>query len=336
MRILAGDIGGTNTRFILFDRAEDGVLRPVGRPTKFKNAEFESFDAILQRFAEQCDGVTDACLGIAGPVAGRRVRLTNIEAWPEIDADAVATRLEIAEPHHVNLINDMPAHAASLSSIERLHADHVVEVRSGAVHANGARAIVMPGTGLGIGALVWDEHGQLHRPIPTEAGHTDMAARDRATTDLLASMRKVVGPRETISREHFLSGPGLRAIYACLANPSNPDPDAAPKGETFGSIEGRDPIAKRTLDLFTQLLGELCANVAFTYLTTGGLYLAGSIATSLRGRIASPLFREPFERSGPPGLRGLITSVPVNLVTYEETGLLGAATYATWAAERRV
>lgn len=338
MRILAGDIGGTNTRLSLFERDDatpDAPLRPLGPPTKFKNAEFGSLDDILAKYAHAGDGITDACFGIAGPVEGRTVKLTNIPHWPVVTADGLAARLTIGEPYRVNLINDMPAHAASLSTIERDFSDRVVPVNAGTTRPTGTKIIVMAGTGLGIGMLVHDAKSGIHRPVPTEGGHADLAVRDDAVRALVASMRTLVGDG-SITREHVISGPGLRAIYACLKNPKQPDVANTPTSETFGAIEATDPIAKRTLDLFTQLYGELCGNAAFEYLATGGIYLAGSIANALRGRLQSSTFNGPFERTGPVGLRSLIHSIPVKLITFEETGLLGAATYATWAAERRV
>jgi glucokinase len=334
MRILSGDIGGTNTRLMVWTN-ESGALRPVGSPLKFKNVDFESLDAILAKCSDQCAAITDACFGIAGPVEGRSVRLTNIAHWPEVHADQIAQRLKIAEKHRVNLINDMPAHAASLSSIEMNEPGELVAIRKGTTRPTGTQIIIAPGTGLGIGMLVYDAHSKLHRPTPTEAGHADMTIRDEASWRLVQSAHKAIG-ESLITREHLLSGPGLRLIYACLANPSAPDLQAAPKGETLTDPNNADPIALKTLDIFARMLGELCGNAALQYLSTGGIYLAGNIANSLKSRILSPRFQNGFEQSGPSQMKALLASIPVKLVTYEETGLLGAATYATWAAARKV
>lgn len=334
MRILAGDIGGTNTRLMIWSN-DSGALRPAGTPIKFKNAEFKSLDAILEKCSSDCTDVTDACFGIAGPVEGRKVKLTNIEHWPEIEADAIAQRLKIREPHRVSLINDMAAHAASLSSIEANESDQLITLRAGTVRPTGTQVIVAPGTGLGVGILVYDVHGKLHRPTPTEGGHAGLEVRDEVTWQLIQSAKKATG-EALITREHLISGPGLSLIYACLKNLAAPDLKGAPKGEVLTDPKNADPVAAKTLDLFTRLLGELCGSCVFSYLSTGTIYIAGNIANSLKARLQSPLFKDAFEQSGPPMMKGLVSSIPVKLVTYEETGLLGAATYATWAAGRRV
>ena len=344
MRILAGDIGGTNTRLSIWERDDanrDATPKQVGEIRKFKNGGIASFADVLKEYLATLDpdvvtGITDACCGVAGPVDGRRVKLTNIPHWPEIFADAIAKTLNIAHTHRVTLINDMPAHGSSLASIEKIAPDHIIDLRGGAEKAGGMRAIVMPGTGLGIGMMVWEKAGGVHRALPTEAGHMDLPARDAKTSALIESMRKIF-PGQTISREHVISGPGLRAIYACLKNPASPDLASAPAAETFVTIEGTDPIAKQTLDTITVLLGELCGNVALGCLATGGIYLAGSIALkSVRPRLSTPLFKDAFAATGPASMREVIAAVPVKLVLYEETGLLGAATYASWVADGRV
>jgi glucokinase len=337
MRILAGDIGGTNTRLCIFERDDRGQLVCLGEPKKFKNAGTRGLHQILDQYLRAAgDAPTDACFGVAGPVDGRQVQLTNIPDWPVVDADEIARQLGIAEAHRVNLINDMPAHAASLSTIESTRTQDVVTIVRGEPRATGSQVICMPGTGLGIGLLVWDAHSALHRPVPTEAGHADLAARDEQTRRLLDSMRHFVPESEVVSREHVLSGPGLREIYACLANPASPDLDAAPAAEDFLNLESTDPVAKAALDLFTRIFGQVVGNLALEYLATGSIYLAGSIATSLRARLASPLFMQAMHTTGPAGLRGLVKAMPVKLITCPDTGLLGAATYASWAQQKRV
>ena len=118
------------------------------------------------------------------------------------------------------------------------------------------------------------------------------------------------------------------AIYACLRDPQNPKLDEVPKAEEFIRLERTDRVAKKTLDMFIGMLAGICGDAAFGYLTTGGLYLGGSISCALMDRIQSPLFLDVFKTSGPTNLRQLIGSIPVKLVCFQDTGLLGAASCA--------
>jgi glucokinase len=73
--ILAGDIGGTNTRL--------GLYGPDGQAAierSFANRGFPTFDAALARFLDdaQRPAVSSAALAVAGPIFDGRVAMTNI------------------------------------------------------------------------------------------------------------------------------------------------------------------------------------------------------------------------------------------------------------------
>ena len=77
--ILAGDTGGTNTRLALFDEH----LMPAGEPMVTKNAGRESFEEIVREFLRshvrpEHGPIVRACFGVAGPVTGGRVAITNL------------------------------------------------------------------------------------------------------------------------------------------------------------------------------------------------------------------------------------------------------------------
>lgn len=328
-KILAGDVGGTNTRLSVWT-LESKQLKQIGQPVRFKNADYKSLTEIVTSFASDQGLFTDVCIGIAGPVDDRQVKMTNIKHWPEIRADELAGALRIEEKSRVNLLNDMPAHAWSLQAIEDSMTNELKIINEGRVRAQGTRAIVMPGTGLGIGFMVWDERLKAHRPMPAEGGHEQIPARSDEERTLFDSMRRLVSRdgQTSLTREMLVSGPGLRSIYACLREPANPQLDDVPRAEDFIRLERTDRVAKKTLDLFVSMLAGICADSAFGYLATGGVYLGGSIVRTLTGRIQSPGFMDVFKSSGPVSLRSLIDSIPVKLVCMEETGLLGAASYA--------
>ncbi|MFT3787158.1 MAG: glucokinase [Tepidisphaeraceae bacterium] len=332
MRILTGDIGGTNTRLAVFEQGAAGdEPKLVAPPTRYKNEQFASLDAVLVEFLKtQKEPFTDACLGAAGPVDERAVRLTNVPYWPVIEADAIAGRLNLKDLARANVLNDMSAHGSSIAAIEKHFRDQVMPVHAGRARGKGVRAIVMPGTGLGVGGLVWDELAGFHRPLPSEGGNEDLAPRDDEEDQLVRSMRKLCAKDGLgrCTREFVVSGPGLRSIYACLRDPQTPTLDGVPKSEDLEGLSKSDALAERTLSLFVKVLGATCANVALGLLSTGGVYLGGGIANALAPRIKGKTFTDAFEATGPTSMRELVASIPVKLITYQDTGLLGAATYA--------
>ena len=325
--ILAGDIGGTNTRLAVFDDA----LRCVSEKS-FTNAGRADLVNVLDEFRPP-EGITAACFGVAGPVKGGTARLTNLE-WT-IDAAALADRLGLPAAR-VEVVNDLAAHGVSTTVLDE---GELEPIQAGTAAPQGDRAIVMPGTGLGVGGLTFDKVSGHHRPVASEGGHADFAPRDGRQERLLRSMRRLrPGVVDvTVSWEDCLSGPGLRKIYACLAAPDAPDLPAAPtpKIVTQTAADGSDPTAIEAVDLFVQLLGQAAAGFALAFLATGGVYLGGNIAAVLAGELAKGPFLEAFTNTGPPPMRALLEQVPVLRMRAADTGLRGAAQIARWAARER-
>ena len=103
--ILAGDIGGTQTRLGIFSR-ERGPGRAVVHAA-WRNSEYPDFETILEEFlARTGRTVRGACLGVAGPVVNGQCRLTNLP-WV-IAEKRIAERFSIPS---VRLINDLEATA---------------------------------------------------------------------------------------------------------------------------------------------------------------------------------------------------------------------------------
>ena len=337
--ILAGDIGGTNTRLAVFDDA-GGRLRAVVERS-YLNAGRGGLEGVLAAFADEVGGAADAeridaaCFGVAGPVAGRSVALTNLP-WT-IDADAVAAHLDVP-PARVTLVNDMVAHGASTADLSGAEVD---AVQPGRPDPAGARAILMPGTGLGVGGMAYDAAAGHVRPFPSEGGHVDFAPHDAAEERLWRSMRLVHARAGTTDRsvswEDVLSGPGLGRVYACLASPESPDVSAAPAPrEVVARADARsDPVAVETVDRFVRLLGSAAGNLALGVLATGGVYLGGSIVTGLAARLRDPSggFLGAFGRVGPPAMRAVLSRVPVVRIDAPDTGLRGAARLAAWTRD---
>ena len=93
--LLAGDVGGTNTRLGLFARAAPRPS-PVEART-YATGDFPTLESMLAAFLADAgaspSSIEGAAFGVAGPVVDGRVALTNA-AW-RIDARTVA---DVARP----------------------------------------------------------------------------------------------------------------------------------------------------------------------------------------------------------------------------------------------
>jgi glucokinase len=317
--ILAGDIGGTNTRLALFS-LERGRLQTVTAAT-FRSREHASLNEIVAKFvSSQKLPVERASFGIAGPIKNGRCEATNL-AWV-VDGRQLAGELNIES---VVLINDLEANAYGIAELEST--DFVI-LNKGAADAQGNAAIISAGTGLGEAGLFWD--GKRHRPFACEGGHTDFAPRNELEIGLL---RYLLTKFSRVSCERAVSGPGLVNIYDFLRDtghcPELPrvaeemrrqNPAAVISKE---ALDGTCPLSVQALDLFVSLYGAEAGNLALKIMSTGGLFVGGGIAPKILPKLTGPLFMEAFIAKG--RMSPLLKAMPVRVILNEKTALLGAA-----------
>ncbi len=324
--ILAGDVGGTKVHLALYN-FEAGKLRPV-RDQKFPAHEFASLDAVVERFfsagSEQRSEIAAACFGCPGPVRDGRLKLTNLP-WT-LDARDLQKSLAI---EHIFLINDLEANGYG---IPELAAESIFTLHAGDAAAVGHRGLIAAGTGLGQALLIWD--GKAHRPIPSEGGHCDFAARTDREVALLQYLRGTLKGR--VSWERVVSGIGIKNIYAYLRavekmeepawlreRMAAEDPNAV-----IGKCaeDGSSPLCFETMKVFAAAYGAEAGNIALKVLAMGGIYLGGGIAPKMLKTLGGGGFVEAFLDKG--RMSPLLESVPVRVILDDTCALLGAAAFA--------
>jgi glucokinase len=312
--ILAGDIGGTNSRLAFFDEK----LAKLHEQT-YRNEGRASFTEIVHEFIHSTASVTKidrAAFGVAGPVKDGRASMTNLP-W-KLDEQELARDLSIGK---VALINDLVAHA---EGIELLKPDQLITIQQGEfVHGN--RAVIAAGTGLGEAGIFWDARLRKYRPFPSEGGHTDFAPRDDRQIGLLKFLR---GKYPNASWERVLSGPGLRNIYDYLVTVEKLAGLDQPEPKPADISSSNAPAATAAVKTFVQLYGAESANLALKLLAVGGIYISGGIALHMVEKIKSKDYTDAFLSTGPENLRAVLRKVPVHIVNFELNALFGAANHA--------
>jgi glucokinase len=338
MIVLAGDIGGTNTRLALFkcDPGPEG-----GEPTftvlverTYPSSAHASLDVIAETFVAEAGqgGVAEsACFGIAGPCENNMCRATNLP-WV-IDGRSLGRRLGISR---VTLVNDFYAAALGVTAVG---ADFLVSLGGAPPSPRGPVAVVGAGTGLGEAFLIWSAADNRYQVVSSEGGHSDFAARTPIEIALLAHLTAKYG---RVSNERVLSGQGLVDIFTFLSQDPACHPLVHPETTAaLGShavtldpaavisergLTGRDPICEMSVALFCSVLGAVAGNLGLTVLATGGVFVAGGIAPRILPYLQKGGFREAFERKG--RLHPLVARLPSFVVTHPQPGLLGAAKVA--------
>ena len=157
MRVLAGDIGGTKTRLGIFE--VDGDECRLVEEKSYPSQNHSGLDEIVVDFVgSEGSDCRAACFGIAGPVTGRRMRVTNLP-WV-VDADELENRSGIP---NVALLNDLEATGWGVLVLDE---SQFVILNPGPPGAAGNGAVIAAGTGLGESGLHWD--GQSYRPFDCE------------------------------------------------------------------------------------------------------------------------------------------------------------------------
>ena len=320
--ILAADIGGTHARFLL--ARGDADSHSVIDEATLLVAEHASIEAAASEFVARTrtHAIDRACLAVAGPIEGRKARLTNAR-W-EFDSDAIGAALRIPQ---VRLCNDFEAAAFGLESVPATA--QVVLQAPGTPADQGhrhdeRRLLIGAGTGLGV-AYVIGEKGD-RRIVAGEGGHAAFAPADDEQQALLAWLRPSLG---RVSAEHVLSGPGLVRLFAFASRHRGALPDDV-ESEGAAAVARRhargEPEAVHALKLFTSIFGAVAGDHALSVLPLRGVFIGGGLAPRFVDAFADGNFIAAFRAKGPHA--GLMERIPVFLLCDDRLGLRGAATRA--------
>jgi glucokinase len=320
--ILAGEIGATRTRLAAFD-TEGNNLQLVVEKTYMSQEQGGLAEIITGFIKTEGIPVHSACFGVAGPVTAGRSKISNLP-WT-IDRRELASQLKLDS---VGLINDLEAYAYG---IDALNSKDFITLSKGVEDAEGNRAVISARTGLGVAGMYWD--GFRHHPFACEGGHADFAPRNKLDMELLTYLQ---GKHGRVSCERILSGPGIKNIYDFLRDTKKVDepPDLreqmsqAPDPPALISklaAEGKSPICDQTMSLFVTIYGAETGNCALYFMSTGGIFIGGSIAAKNVNKMKDPAFMKSFLDKG--RMTPLLQQMPVKIVLNDDSGIIGAARY---------
>ena len=318
--LLAGDIGGTKSRLAIF--ADDADPRKPLAEEVLPSGRFPRIEALIRAFLKRTNRIADrACFAIAGPVINGQAAVTNL---PWI-AEAETIRRQFGF-RSVRILNDV---AATARAVPLLEARELHTLCPGEPAADGAIAVIAPGTGLGEAFLTRD--GTRRREHASEGGHADFAPGSPLETDLLRDLRKEWGH---VSYERVCSGPGLWRIYRFLRDRR---PAEEPAWLAARLAEAADPVPVlieaaladrsglciRAVTLFCSILGAEAGNLALKTLATGGVYIGGGIAPRIQPFLEEGTFLAAFRRKG--RMADLLFRMPVHVILEPRAALIGAA-----------
>jgi glucokinase len=311
--VLVADIGGTHARFAWAKAPNESP----GYAMTLKVAGFESLLLAAQHYLTQL-GLTlggqyqkprQAAFAVAAPLRGDLVTFTN-SSWA-FSREELQRELNL---ERFLVLNDFEALAFALPhlSLSQLRSWGVTSVRPA-----GNLAVLGPGTGLGVAALVKTQAGW--QAMPGEGGHATLAPADDFESALLAQVRKSF---DHVSAERLLSGIGLPLLHTAILQLKGQASAVVTTESLVNAALAGDSQASETLHHFCALLGGFAGNVALTFGAQGGLYIGGGIVPRLGDFFFASKFRERFEAKG--RYSAYLKDIPMAVITDSDAALLGA------------
>ncbi|MFC4699659.1 glucokinase [Glaciecola siphonariae] len=303
------DVGGTNIRLALIENGRISTIK------KYLCADFESIDDAILHFQKQidCSEFVAGCIAIACPVNEDVVKMTN-HSW-SFSKKALQAHLNLK---HLDVINDYTAIAHSLPTLNH---NQVIQVGPGHAKEHGNIGVFGPGTGLGVEHLTWTGNGW--HTLDGEGGHVDFAPTE---PDDLVIWRYLHAKFGRASAEEVLSGRGIVNMYRAFCEDAGLDATLTqPSQVTSAGLDNSDPMARKAITHYCQVMGSFAGNLALNLCLTGGVFIGGGITSKLKDFFIESRFREKFEAKG--DMAHYVKTIPTYLIDEPDHGLLGALAY---------
>lgn len=346
--VLAGDVGGTNCRFALYQvNREDVYISEADMlnahkhifARNYKNNDFEHFSDAVSTFlddaSEELDNpvgsIASACFAVAGPVFQNVVKLTN-RGWL-IAGIELERMFQIGE---VKLVNDFAANGYGLLTLDEKEYEVLQEG-----NPDPTAPIGLIGAGTGLGECFLTCKAGEYDAFPCEGGHVEFAPRTELQMELLRFLAEKFGTDTQfgrVSTERIVSGKGIVNVYEFLSQKYPEQVDQPKHEQIVASAEGGKLIstmaydyslAKQTMEIMMAAYGAEAGNLGLKLLPYGSIYIAGGIAPHnieyMRG--SDSIFMRAFKEKG--RVSSVLNDVPIRLVRSEDLGLRGAHVVAT-------
>lgn len=336
--VLGADVGGTNTNIGIagIKNSKPALLFSLD----FKSQELKSLIPAVDKTLAYADKnhnikINSACFGVAGIVSPTQdvVNLTNVN-WNISKKEIIGeTTLD-----NVLIINDFQAIGYGFNLLDPNNKNDMLEIRWDKSQKNSfsAKAILGAGTGLGKSILVYDKHYNIYIPIPSEGGHEDFPVQNEFEIQLLNFIKRLRGISQPVTYEELLSGRGIESIYLFLQKLQKFDVTkyseeinkSKDKVNLISRYRQLDETCKETFRLFTKFYGRCAKNFVLDTMATGGLYIAGGIASKNREIFKSEDFLGEFENAY--RRIDVLKKVPIYIIVNYDVSLIGACLAAMY------
>ncbi len=256
-----------------------------------------------------------AVLAVAGPVDGDEIQLTNCP-WV-VRPRAMIENLGL---HDVVVLNDFEAQALAVVALGE---EHMEKIGPGTPEPTAGRVVLGPGTGLGVAGLIHACHRWI--PVPGEGGHMDIGPRTPRDHEVFPHIERIEGRisgrAASVRPRPCQYLPGCRqGRWRCAALHD------AGRDHRRSTREVGQAWPRKRCPCSSLVLGAPPGDLAFVFMSRGGVYLTGGIAQKIVPALKSGNFRDAFEDKAPH--KELMRDMPVYVITHPLAALSGLAAYA--------
>lgn len=348
--ILAGDIGGTNSRFQIFTA---GSRDPIYTNwySNLEHFKVSFIDVVQVFFKDLVENTTFKSMSpenvtivgsfaCAGPVANNKVVMTNIGEWAVIDG-AEMEKCEdgwMSALKRSKIVNDFVGQGYGALDLNVDDPKEGVFINGGKTNIDplGPKAMLGAGTGLGECYLTISslnpESG--YECYPSEGGHVEFAPRDDMQVEMVNFIKAKYGENHRISAERIVSGRGLANVYDFLSQKYPEKRNEAIyqeflvakdlQGKVVGVNQKNCELCALAGEIFASAYGSEAGSCALKWIPTGGLFVSGGLTgknMNLIEGVDSPFMKAYFDKGR---LSGLVKKIPVFACMTEDLGLRGA------------
>jgi glucokinase len=248
-KVLLIDIGGTNLRYAY----ADGDLSSLKDTNKIKLSCIKGFNDILANLIEG-KNIDNLVISVAGPKINGSITMTNRDF--SINEKDIQESFNFQTCH---LLNDWESIGHSLAAYE----DKDISLIKDGSEFNNNSFFIGPGTGLGAALLIGDD-----KVTPTEIGNTT------GLTKTLLKNYFIENDDHFRTLEDVLSGKAISSIYEYKTG-------VRMTSEDIVARYGSNDMANLVIDGFIKSLAETISDMALTFISGRGVYIAGGLIRSI-------------------------------------------------------
>jgi len=321
--------------------------------TKLKTSDYESLEKLLKEYLStivEYNYPEIAVIGVPGPVQDNTIiKLPNVPHWKSENGDNLGKILNIKK---FLFLNDFACNSYGIQTKLKLDEDYII-INEGEPKENGAKAIIGPGTGLGMGFLIKNKNDKYYTIGNSEGGHQSFSRKNKKYFELAEFVQKEYDSKY-VTIENICSGQGMVPLYKFLLqkekeennlndiNSVDRDKNLGERVDKFNDysdkklrdelsneitqkgVKGECKLSRKVIELFIEIMGDAASDLSLCIMPSNGVYLLGGISVAIEPFIKENkhIFINSFIDKDH---TFLLKSFPVYLVKNSDIGMIGAS-----------